>query len=240
MKTIFLTGISRGIGLNIFKLLNSKHNFIGVTRNKLSFFGTVPSEINNHKNKILEIDFDITPEESWNSYYNKITSQINSLDCPIDVFINNSGVAHFAPFVELAEDALRNEYFVNSIAPTILMKLILSKMISQKKGLFINISSIATRKAFENASIYSASKSAIIGLTNSIREEVRKYNIKVVNLILGATDTDIWDENTRNEYRSRMILPENVAKIVDNIIELSEMEDFMIEEIVVKPQLGDL
>ncbi len=240
MKTIFLTGISRGIGLSIYSLLKSRYNFIGVTRNKSNFFQSIPEARNNQHLKILELDFDIRSEANWNEYIYKITSQINNLDLEIDIFINNSGVAHFAPFIELGEDIIRNEYFVNTIAPTILMKTILTKMISQKKGVIINISSVATKKAFGNASVYSASKSALVGLTNSIREEVRQHNIKVVNIFLGATDTDIWDENTRNEYRHRMILPGNIAKIIEQIIELSHFSDLMIEEITIKPQLGDL
>jgi len=240
MKTIFLTGISRGIGLSIYKLLRTKHNFIGTTRHKSIFYEAFPEENNNPVCKILEIDFDFALDDNWNSYFEKITNEFNKLDIDIDVFINNSGVAHFAPFIDCNKDIIRNEYFVNTIAPTILMEFLLSKMVARKKGLIINISSIATKKTFENTSLYSASKSAIVALINSIREEVRKDNIKLINLFLGATFTDIWDENTKNQYRQRMILPENVAKIVEHLIELSDFPDFMVEEITIKPQLGDL
>lgn len=240
MKTFFLTGISRGIGNEIFKLLSDSYYFIGTTRNKISFYEKHSELVSKDSLKILEIDLDNNPKEPWSDYLERINKEMNSIDSNIDIFVNNSGVAHFAPLIEINGDTIKSEYYVNSIAPTIIMKSVVSKMVEQKSGLIINISSIATKKTFENASIYSASKNSIIGLTNSLREEVRKHKIKVVNVFLGATNTEIWDEKIRVEKQHLMISPENVAKIIQNIIRMSEFDDLMIEDITIRPQYGDL
>ena len=240
MKTIFLTGISRGIGLEIFKLLKSSYNFIGTTRDLISFYNKFPEISGMDSIQIIEVDFDILPNENWSDYVERITTKINSLDLNIDIFINNSGVAHFAPLVELNSEIIKNEYFINSIAPTLIIQLIVQKMIKHNSGVIINISSIATKKIFENAAIYSASKNSIIGLTNSLREEVRKHNIKLINVLLGATNTEIWDNEIRDANSHRMISATNVATVIQNIIGLSELQDLMIEEIIIKPQFGDL
>ncbi len=240
MKTFFLTGISRGIGYEIFKLLGNDNHFIGITRNKIRFLQNFPLNISKNNAEILELDFDINVNESWSEYVERINIIVDNIDNNIDVFINNSGIAHFAPFDEFGYDIIKSEYFVNTIAPTILLKKVVSKMIEQKKGLIINISSIATQKTFENASIYSASKNSIIGLTKSLREEVRKHNLKIVNLFLGATNTEIWDERIRKEKNHLMISPENVANIIREIIKMSEYNDLMVEDITIKPKYGDL
>lgn len=240
MKTIFLTGISRGIGLEIFKLLRSSCNFIGTTRDIVRFNEKYPNFSEKNRNKIIEVDFDIYQSENWNEYLERITNKVNSIDRKIDIFINNSGVAHFAPLADIDSDILRSEIFVNSIAPTLIIQLIAQQMVKQKSGLIINISSIATKKVFENASIYSATKNSIIGLTNSLREEVRKSNIKIINILLGATNTEIWESEVRDINYERMISPVNVAKVIQKIVELSDLDDLMIEEIIIKPQLGDL
>lgn len=240
MKTFFLTGISRGIGNEIFKLLSDSYYFIGTTRNKIRFYEKHSELVSKNSLKILEIDLDNNPKEAWSDYLERINKEMNSIDSNIDIFVSNMGVAHFAPLIEVKGDTVKSEYYVNSIAPTIIIKSVVSKMVKQKSGLIINISSIATKKTFENASIYSASKNAIIGLTNSLREEVRKHNIKVVNVFLGATNTEIWDEKTREEKQHLMISPENVAKIIQYIIRMSEFDDLMIEDITIRPQYGDL
>lgn len=240
MKTIFLTGISRGIGSEIFKLLCNTYYFIGTTRKKINFYEKFPEAKSKSNIQILELDFNIYENEKWNEYIERILLNIGSIQSNIDIFVNNSGVAHFKPFEDININDLKSEYFVNTITPTIILKSVIQKMIKQKNGLIINISSIATKKTFTNASIYSASKNSFIGLTNSIREEVRKYNIKVVNLFLGATNTEIWDTKTRVEQSQLMIKPENVAKAVQEILLMSELDDLMIEEITIKPQNGDL
>lgn len=240
MKTIFLTGISRGIGFAIFKLLKSSYNIIGTTRDLNSFNKKFPEKSAKDSTKIIEIDFDILTNESWNDYTERITTKLNLFDLNIDIFINNSGVAHFAPFVDLNSEIIKNEYFVNSLAPTLIIHKIVQQMVKQKKGVIINISSIATKKVFENASIYTASKNSIIGITNSLREEGRKHNIKVINVLLGATNTEIWDSDIRENSGHRMISASNVATVIQSLITLSELQDLMIEEIIIKPQFGDL
>ena len=114
--------------------------------------------------------------------------------------INNAGITSF----KLAEENSINE--INDIINTNLLgsiyaiKAVLPQMISNRSGTIINILSVVTKKTFTKSSVYSASKMGLLGYTNSLREEVRKYNIKVINVIPGATATPMWSKEMRNQF----------------------------------------
>ena len=111
-------------------------------------------------------------------------------------------------------------------------------MIKQGSGTIINILSTATKKVFTESSAYTASKLGLMGYANVLREEVRKYNIKVVNVIPGATETPMWSQETRKEHAERMMKPSDVARLLVWIY--LQKENMVSEEIVIKPIEGDL
>lgn len=239
MKNIFITGISRGIGYSIFKLLSINHNVFGSTR-KIANLQQNNNETFFDLSKIIEIDFSDQINDSLDNYQKLLVNKIDNLNTHFDVFINNSGIATFKPFLEYETNSIENNIFVNMIAPIFLIQYFAKQMKEKKRGLIINISSVAVLKPFKNSSIYSSTKSAISTLINTIREELRDYNIKLINLYLGATNTEIWDSEARKELGYRMIQPDNVAQLIKSLIEMSENQDLTIEELVVRPQLGDL
>lgn len=156
----------------------------------------------------------------------------------IDCLINNAGTTSF----KLAEENSINE--IDDIVNTNLLgsiytiKSILPGMIKQGSGTIINILSTATKKVFTESSAYTASKLGLMGYANVLREEVRKYNIKVVNVIPGATETPMWSQETRKEHAERMMKPSDVARLLVWIY--LQKENMVSEEIVIKPIEGDL
>ena len=156
----------------------------------------------------------------------------------IDCLINNAGITSF----KLAEENSINE--INDIINTNLLgsiytiKAVLPQMISNGGGTIINILSVVTKKTFTNSSLYSASKYGLLGYTNSLREEVRKHNIKVINIIPGATATPIWSKEMRNEHSERMMTSEDIARVL--VWAFLQKENLVTEEIVLRPIEGDL
>ncbi|HPD33840.1 MAG TPA: SDR family oxidoreductase, partial [Candidatus Kapabacteria bacterium] len=146
----------------------------------------------------------------------------------------------FTPFEKSTIDDLKMQIEVNLFGAYHLTKQFLPSMLEKRQGMIINMISIAAEKPFENSSLYGASKAALAAMFASIREETRRQKIKITNLILGATYSDAWDEETRAELGSRMIQPKSVAMIMDNLINYYENNDLMVEEIVIRPQFGDL
>ena len=111
-------------------------------------------------------------------------------------------------------------------------------MISKGGGTIINILSVVTKKTFTNSSIYSASKWGLLGYSNSLREEVRKHNIKVINVIPGATETPIWSKEMRNEHSERMMSSDEIARVL--VWAFLQKSNLVTEEIVLRPIEGDL
>jgi short-subunit dehydrogenase len=113
-------------------------------------------------------------------------------------------------------------------------------MISQKRGLIINISSVAALSRFTGSSIYSASKSALLTMSRILRDEVRKFGIKVVDILPGATDTDMWDKESRKLLGQKMMKPEDIAQVIYDTIEMNKLNRIITEELIIRPIGGDL
>jgi short-subunit dehydrogenase len=156
----------------------------------------------------------------------------------IDCLINNAGITSF----KLAEENSINEIDdiinTNLLGSIYTIKSVLPKMIEQGGGTIINILSTAAKKVFTNSSAYSASKSGLMSYTNVLREEVRKYKIKVVNIVPGATETPMWSQEIRKENSGRMMTPDNIARLL--VWVFLQKDNIVSEEIVVRPIEGDL
>ncbi len=156
----------------------------------------------------------------------------------IDCLINNAGITSF----KLAEENSINE--INDIINTNLLgsiyaiKAVLPQMISNRSGTIINILSVVTKKTFTKSSVYAASKMGLLGYTNSLREEVRKHNIKVINVMPGATATAMWSKDMRSEYSERMMTSEDIARVL--VWAFLQKENLVTEELLLRPIEGDL
>jgi len=156
----------------------------------------------------------------------------------IDCLINNAGITSF----KLAEENSINE--INDIINTNLLgsiysiKAVLPQMIANRSGTIINILSVVTKKTFTNSSVYAASKMGLLGYTNALREEVRKHNIKVINVIPGATATTMWSKEMRNQFSDRMMTSEDIARVL--VWAFLQKENLVTEELVLRPIEGDL
>jgi short-subunit dehydrogenase len=80
----------------------------------------------------------------------------------------------------------------------------------------------------------------MLAYTRSLRQETREYGVKVIDLIVGATETEIWSEESRTELGQRMMSAQNIADLVRELVGNFGNERMMIEEVTIRPQLGDL
>jgi len=156
----------------------------------------------------------------------------------IDCLINNAGITSF----KLAEENSINEIDdiinTNLLGSIYTIKSVLPHFIEKGGGTIINVLSTAAKKIFTNSSAYAASKTGLKTYADVLREEVRKYKIKVVNIIPGATVTPMWSQEVRKEHSHRMMEPEDIARYL--VWVFLQKENVISEEIVIRPIEGDL
>jgi len=155
---------------------------------------------------------------------------------PIDLLINNAGIAVVKPFGEVTLAEWEQTIGVNLTAPFLLMQHFAPRM--PPGSSIVNILSIAAKNAYPNWSVYCASKFALEGLSAAIREELRSHKIRVLNIYPAATDTDIWNAVAGEWPRQQMISAEDVADAVAYAI--SQPPTVIVENITLSNTAGAL
>src|SRR6476661_8201844 len=132
---------------------------------------------------------------------------------PIDLLVNNAGIAIVKPFTEITSIEWEQTVGVNVTAPFLLTQRFAPHM--PPGSSIVNILSIAAKTGFANWSAYCMSKFALEGVSQSIRQELREHRIRVINIYPAATDTEIWDDVAGDWPRDKMISAEQVASAVE-------------------------
>ncbi len=164
------------------------------------------------------------------------SAQIKSHWGPVSILVNNAGLAVFHKILETSEENWDAMMQANVKSAFLCTQAVLPDMIAGQSGHIINIVSVAGRQPFYNCGAYCAAKYALHGFTDVLRMETRKHGIHVTAVMPGATDTAIW--GSANVDRSRMMSPEQVAQAVVAICDPKSKA--MVEELVIRPQGGDL
>lgn len=153
-----------------------------------------------------------------------------------DIVINNAG--HFIPgsVHNEPEGSLEEMLASNLFSAYHLSRAILPAMMTAKSGHIFNICSIASLHAYENGGSYSISKYAMSGFSRNLREEMKQHGIKVTAVYPGAVLTASWDGFEIDP--KRIMEADDIAKMVFTAAHLSPMA--VVEDIILRPQLGDL
>ena len=161
----------------------------------------------------------------------------NRLGTPT-VLINNAGVGQFIS-TPLTTDEIWNETIgINLTGAFLCCREAISYFEKAGGGLIINNASIAAVRGFPNFAAYTASKAGLVGLSRSLREELRPRKIRVSVVVPGATDSPFWD-NLEGEWdRERMISSESVAKLIATIA--LQPPELQVEELTIMPSGGAL
>ena len=230
---IWITGASSGIGKAAAKEFARTGSKVFVSSRRKTELERLNTELKDENLSVEIFPCNIASSANVDQTVKKILAT-NKINC----VINNAGITSF----KLAEDNSINEIddviHTNLLGPIYSIKSVLPSMIKNGGGTIINILSVVTKKVFSQSSAYSASKHGLIGYTNSLREEVRKYNVRIINVVPGATQTPIWSSEMREKYGDRMMTPEEIAQVI--VWLYLQKGNLVTEEIVLRPILGDL
>ena len=153
---------------------------------------------------------DITDENSVNT----TIQQILSITPVIDILVNAAGIGIIKPLETLTTADFDHTLQINLFGSFYLSKAILPAMKLVKKGLIINIPGILGKVPMAGAAAYSASKYGLVGMMQSIREELKRTDIRITNLFLGGVDSAFWDNIDLRVQREKMIQSEEAAKAI--------------------------
>jgi short-subunit dehydrogenase len=153
-----------------------------------------------------------------------------------DIVINNAGNFEPGSVHNEPDGTLERQIETNLYSAYHLTRALLPAMMKKKKGHIFNMCSVASVQAYENGGAYSISKSGLLAFSKNLREEMKEQGIKVTSIIAGAVMTDSW--SAFDNSKQRIMLPSDIAKLVYACTQLSPAA--CVEEILIRPQLGDL
>lgn len=153
-----------------------------------------------------------------------------------DVLVNNAGLFEPGPVRDTTTEAFRRQVEVNLTSAFIVTKAFLEDMIGRGRGHIFFMCSVASIQAYPGGASYCAAKHGLLGLARVLREETREAGLRVTAVIPGATFTRSWEGTGMPE--DRFIPPEDVAAAVSHAYGMSSRT--VVEEILMRPQLGDI
>ena len=207
-KNVLLIGATGGIGIKTARLLaGSGANLFIAARNKEKL-QSLADEIKLGSEKIFALD--ISRPEEVAALKEQYFAQYQS----IDILVNAAGIGIIKSTDELSEADFLRSLNYNLYGPFLLVKAFLPKMKEVKKGLIINIPGVLGKVPMAGAAAYSASKYGLVGMMQSIKEELKRTEIRITNLFLGGVDTPFWDNINLRVQRDKMVMVEEAAKAI--------------------------
>jgi 3-oxoacyl-[acyl-carrier protein] reductase len=228
-----ITGGGSGIGLAMARIFAASGYSVVITGRDAKRLQKAAVTISAEKKQVTGIPCDVRDPASVERLFREVGNQHST----IDVLINNAGVAHsLAPVDQLSIETWKEVIDTNLTGTFVVTRAALPLM--RAGGTIVNNLSVAAVQPFAGMSAYNASKFGAMGFTHALREDLRKRGIRVVALLPGATDTEIWRQFWPDAPKEKMISPETVAQAVLHAV--SAPANTAIEEIRIGPAAGVL
>ncbi|ETI66665.1 SDR family NAD(P)-dependent oxidoreductase [Neobacillus vireti] len=220
-KNIVITGASGGIGAEIAKLCAARGANLVLLARSIDKLEQLQSDLQQkHHVNVDVFQLDVSDTNQVEAVYQRIFDTIGD----IDILVNNAGFGVFHEAHEASIDEIKGMFEVNVVGLMACTSMVLPKMRARRFGHIINIASQAGKIATPKSSVYSATKHAVLGYTNSLRMELADFNVQVTSVNPGPIATNFFsiaDEQgtyVKNVQRY-MLQPEFVArKIVDSML----------------------
>ncbi len=207
-KNILVVGATGGIGSKTAKLLAGSGANIFLAGRNAGKLDIVAKEIGIPVEKTFALDISI-PEQVTTLKENYFSVFPN-----LDILVNAAGIGIIKPVENLSGDEFLRTLNYNLYGPFLLVKAFLPAMKEAKKGLIINIPGVLGKIPMAGAAAYSASKFGLVGMMQSVREEIKRTDIRITNIFMGGVDSPFWDTIELRVQREKMIQAEEAAKAI--------------------------
>jgi NADP-dependent 3-hydroxy acid dehydrogenase YdfG len=215
-KVAYITGGSKGIGYGVAKSLLDLGMKVAITSRHLEEAQKAAKSLTNDDSRILALQSDVSSMENEKKSVQKVIEKFGQLD----VLIANAGVGHFAPIDSMTEKDWRNTIDTNLTGVFNSVRSSVDEL-KKSKGYIVTIASLAGTNFFENGSAYNASKFGLVGFSQAIMLDLRKYDVKVTTIMPGSVATH-FNDHTPNEADSWKIQPEDIGQIVADLLQVPQ------------------
>jgi 3-oxoacyl-[acyl-carrier protein] reductase len=214
-KVAYITGGTKGIGYGIAKSLLEKGMKVTVTGRSLQSAVKAAEALSTDPSNVLALESDVSSLASEKKAVEAVIAHFGQLD----VVIANAGVGHFAPIDELTEELWKETIDTNLTGVFNTVKAGIDPL-KKTKGYIITIASLAGANFFEKASAYNASKFGLVGFTQAVMLDLRKYGIKVTTIMPGSVAT-YFNNHVPNDADAWKIQPEDIGELVVDVLQMN-------------------
>jgi 3-oxoacyl-[acyl-carrier protein] reductase len=230
MLTALITGATEGIGRATAFALGRAGYALGVCARTPSKLRTLLDELHRAGYTAHGHPADVGLEADVAT----MVAEVGRALGPIDVLVNNAGIAILKPFDQLSLEDWDATMATNLRSMYLVTRQVLPGMRARKRGDIVNIASLAGRNGFAGGTAYAASKHAVLGFSRSLILEVRKENIRVITICPGSVDTPlIQHQSMLKPDIARILKPEDVAESI--VASLALPERALVSELDVRP-----
>jgi NAD(P)-dependent dehydrogenase (short-subunit alcohol dehydrogenase family) len=232
-KIALVTGATRGLGLAMARALAREGCGLVICGRDAQALKSAEKELSQQGSAVLAKICDVGQEAEVKDLIGATRRTFGRLD----VLINNAGIGHAAGNVQDFSSRVWQDV-INTNLTAVFFVTRHALPLMHRGGTIVNNLSVSAKRVFPGSAAYTASKFGALGLTNTLREELRPRAIRVIALLAGATDTEIWDTLWPEAPRRKMMTAESVAQAVLAAVLLPEST--VVEEITVMPIGGAL
>ncbi len=214
-KVAYITGGSKGIGLGIAKALLEKGMRVAISSRSLDAAKEAAKSISTDASKILAVQSEVGSMEQEKAAVKAVLDYFGQLD----VLVANAGVGHFAPIDVLTEDEWKETIDTNLTGVFNSIKSCIEPL-KKSEGYIISIASLAGTNFFETAAAYNASKFGLVGFTQAVMLDLRKYGIKVATIMPGSVATN-FNDHVPSDADAWKIQPEDIGELVVDLLKMN-------------------
>jgi NAD(P)-dependent dehydrogenase (short-subunit alcohol dehydrogenase family) len=231
-KVVAITGGARGIGKATAKALVNKGCRVAIGDLDLELAEQTAAELGGGT---VALQLDVTDRSSFEHFLDEAERQLG----PLDVVINNAGLMPVTPFAEERNESIRRQLDINLYGVIVGTQLAIERMRPRRSGHVVNIASSAGKAGVPGIATYSATKHAVVGLTEAVRAEHREDGIEFSYVMPITVNTQLI-EGLKDKRGVKRVEPEDVAAQIVDALELAKVDVYVPRELRASVILGTL
>jgi 3-oxoacyl-[acyl-carrier protein] reductase len=228
--TALVTGATEGIGRATAFALGRAGYRVAVCARTASRVESLLAELGDHGIEAAGQPADVRDPDSVAALVRQVVGRLG----PIDLLINNAGIARFRPLIDLSLEEWDDTFATNVRSLYLVTRAVLPGMLARHTGIIVNVASLAGKNPIAGGTAYVASKHAVLGFSRSLMLEVRREGVRVLAICPGSVDTTLIRSIRKDDGHPGAILsPDDVAQAIVDAVRMPS--GALVSEIDIRP-----